>query len=100
MGQSVGQRSIPAALIAALAVGIALGATLPLLAIPMAPALVVGGILTLRRSSDPLTRGLAWGALVAGICLLVLLAVTVLGFAVGSMDAVVVEGPAQSPPRP
>jgi hypothetical protein len=68
-----------------------LAAVSPLFAVPMAPVLAFAGAVTLRRSSDPLTRGLAWGALLAGIVLVALIVIFVLGLLAVSAGTVVTE---------
>jgi hypothetical protein len=82
---------LPVALVATIVAAIVLAAASPLLAIPLAPALIVTGALSVRRSSDPLARALAWGALVAGLTLLALIALVLVGFVATTAGEVVVE---------
>ena len=99
MEQVSQRRQVPVALVAALVAAGALALASPLFALPVAPVLVVAGAVALRRSSDPLTRGLAWGALIAGVVLLAIVALLVLGMA-ASVSSAVSEGIVEVSPGP
>jgi hypothetical protein len=91
MEQTANQRHVPPALMAAIVAGLVLVVVSPLLAVPLAPVLIIAGAVTLRRSPDPVVRGLAWGALIGGIVLLALIALFLLGLMAFSAGAVVTE---------
>jgi hypothetical protein len=80
---------LPPALIATIVAAIVLALASPFFALPIAPVLVIVGVAALRRTSDPLARGLAWGAIAIGIALLAVVGLVILGLvAVGASGSV------------
>lgn len=94
------RKGLPPALVAAIVAAIVLSVVSPIFAVPIAPVLVIAGAVSLRRSSEPLTRGLAWGAVIIGVVLLLMAAIVLLGLFAAGATMTMSEGVVETVPTP